>query len=133
MSVWESPDEAEWCPECQRERISCVHQSEEQPIATDGGDVCGKRSCDRSPAYAIEDGPRRKSRCGRHALEELNGIGPAKAERLWAEFGNLDDLIEIAERRTSARVARLDGFSPDSLDEIRESLIDVGLLEVIEA
>lgn len=102
------------------------------PLAFDGGGVCGKQSCDRSPSYAIQDGPRRRSRCGRHALEELDGIGPAKAERLWAEFGDLDELIEdvaTGAYASSPRIARLDGFSPETPKKIRQSLVDVGLLE----
>lgn len=39
MSVWESPEEAEWCPECQRERINCVHQSTQEVVADGGQEV----------------------------------------------------------------------------------------------
>ena len=35
MSAFNAPDTT-WCPECQRERVNCVHLSD-QKIATDGG------------------------------------------------------------------------------------------------
>lgn len=119
------------CTRCKHDP-DFTEKSRDSPFAFDGGGECGIRSCDRSPAYAVEDGPRVRSRCGRHALEELQGIGPAKAEKLWNEFGNLDEIIDevsVGSYASSPRIARLDGFSPDAPKRLRSALQDVGLLE----
>lgn len=38
MSAFDTPDAAEFCPECQRERLSCVHMNDED-LRADGGGV----------------------------------------------------------------------------------------------
>lgn len=74
MSAFQPPTNAQWCPDCQRERVSCAHQDGRE-LATDGGEnppTCDHRDCER-PAVALYGGIRppagtvRFYSCRRHA------------------------------------------------------------------
>lgn len=116
---WYDPSRPEGC------RILCPECAER--FEEGGHSKCGRQDCEKLGEHSISTGHGgKKARCDRHAFEELDGIGPAKAERLYREFGTIAELRDAVSAHT-VRIARLNGFSPDSPDRLEAALKDAGL------
>lgn len=96
-------------------------------LRADGGTpTCGKRRCDDAGTVSYSERGAVRVRCERHALEAVDGIGPTTADRLFDEFGSLEEICYASRYRRTA-IAQLRGFSPDSASELEEKLKGAGI------
>ena len=103
--------------------------SEEGQAATDGGQPrCGRRNCSEpDPVMLTDERGRRRARCERHALEDIDGIGVTLADRLLRAFDGLRELYAVCEPYAHAdigpaRIARLEGCGTRSAAQISSAL-----------
>jgi hypothetical protein len=112
-----------------QERTDTSNDSSDSQSIPDGGQPrCGRRNCSEpDPVTLTDERGRKRARCERHALEDIDGIGVTLADRLLRAFDGLRELYAVCEPYAHAdigpaRIARLEGCGTRSAAQISSAL-----------